>query len=150
MDFKKENFKHLDQFLNKNKGICWKTFNLLDQEEVKKLSFDRLNKYKDKLISQLKAWQRLLRIIPEGERQEEIIKALMKKNLHSAIQIASMPKKRFLKECSPIFLDDDQALKVYATALGIRTQITLTYMNLKQNGESHINATRFHNVKREE
>lgn len=143
MDFTKEKFKHLDQFFTKNPDICLRSMNLLDEKEVSTLCFDRLKKHKDELMNLLKAWQRLLKILPESQNEVTIIKNLLNKNLHSAVQIASIPKKHFLKEYGHLFNDLEEANTMYQNAQMVRSQIAVKYMRLKQNQEPHIKATRF-------
>lgn len=144
MDFSKANLKYLDQFFTKNKDVDFRTINLLDESVLATLSFDRLKKHKDDILLQLKGWQRLLKIMPEAESEATIIKGLLGKNLHSAVQIASIPKKQFFQKASELFESKEQMEAFYRNASGIRTQLALKYMKLKQNAEPHINATRFH------
>lgn len=143
MEFSKEKFKHLDQFFAKNPDICLRSMNLLDEQEVSTLCFDRFKKHKDQLMLLLKAWQRLLKILPESQDEVTVIKNLLNNNLHSAVQIASIPKKHFLKEYGHLFNDLEEANAMYHNAQMVRSQIAVKYMRLKQNHEPHIEAARF-------
>jgi hypothetical protein len=132
----------LAQFLAQNSIVDFQFFNLQDEESINGLHFENLEAQKSELISLLKAFQRLLRIIPEKNKDAAL--ALMKEGIHSALQIAAMTRKDFMGRCANLFDDDGKlADAIYKNALKKRSMILIQYMNMLQNAEPHISAARF-------
>ena len=62
-----------------------------------------LGKESDTLLPLLKAYQRLLRIIPK--EHQDLAVSLLERGLHSAVQIASFSKQQFLALTSDLLPD---------------------------------------------
>lgn len=136
------NTEHLTKFLGQNKGVDFLLMNFLDEENINTLDFKNLKRKKTEVIFQIKALQRLIRIIPENN--QEVALSLMQAGIHSALQIAAMTRKDFMGKCSAL-LNDNHELSdaIYNNALAKRSTILVQYMNLLQNGEPHISSARF-------
>lgn len=131
---------NLLKFLEQNTGVDFVSFNLLDEEKLASLNFKNLKRKLAEVTFQLKAYQRLLRIIPEHDHAIAI--SLMQQGLHSALQIAAMTRRDFLSRCKGV-LDEKQADAIYQNALTKRSSILVQYMNTMQNKEPHITSARF-------
>ena len=139
----KEDFQNTDSlmlFLKQNQSIDFLTFNLQDEDNLIKLNFKNLESQQIEIIFQIKAYQRLIRIIPENDT--EIALTLMQQGIHSSLQIAAMTRKDFMKKCLGV-LDEELADTIYHNALAKRSAILVQYMNLLQNREPHISSARF-------
>ncbi|WP_299462919.1 hypothetical protein [uncultured Microscilla sp.] len=145
IDFTKESFTKLDRFMKQNAGLNLATANLKDAALLDGCNWNRLKRSREALITQLKAYQRLHKIVPEGNPAEKdrVIKALLGKNIHSSLQIASMPRQRFIREYLPLFDgQEEQILETYQNALTQRSQVLLQYMHMLQSNEPHMGAAR--------
>lgn len=130
-----------NKFLDLNKSLDLKTFNFLLQNNVETLEWKSNKKTKPAILNILKAYQRLLRVMPEDN--SEIILGLLKKGIHSAIQIANMSKKQFIKMSDPLFKDKlSFAEQIHKNSQKKRSKIALQYINVVQNKEPHILASR--------
>ena len=139
---KNNSLKSLNAFIRKNKKADLETVNLLDEKTVSAFNWKGLEEEKEKIIQQAKAYQRLLRIVPEGD--PKLIKALLEENIHSAIQIASISRQQFSKQYLALFGNDKQLLeRTYENAVARRNQTLIRYMNQLQNNEAHISAANF-------
>ena len=88
------------------------------------------------------AYQRLLRVLPSDDR--ELIAALLKKNIHSALQITSMTFEQFQCLFLDIVNDDVNLLRaIYLNALRRRSMTTLKYINHLQKNEPHFKNANF-------
>lgn len=129
-------FEGLTKFLRQNKKIDWQRINLVNDKKAEMLNWKGLEDDQQKVLKEVKAYQRLVRVL--GENNPRLIKALLKKNIHSAIQIAAMTQKHFINECSKIFKNDEEYInKVHKKAIAIRSQLLLKYMEHTQNKEPH-------------
>ena len=136
------NTELLKQFLDQNRGVDFQFFDLRDEVSINGLNFENLTDQKTELISLLKGFQRLIRIIPEKNRDAALL--LMKQGVHSALQIAAMTRRDFLGKYAGLFNDNEVlADAIYKSALKKRSMILVQYMNILQNGEPHISAARF-------
>lgn len=139
--FSEDRLQFLERLLKQNQEIDFKLFHLQNKEKVLGLNWDDLPGNQDDIIFLLKAYQRLIRILPEQDSSTVI--ALLRENLHSAIQIASIPKLQFMKRYTKVFDGKKEVAEtVYKNALQKRSQLMLQYMNVVQNNEPHIKATR--------
>jgi len=94
-----------------------------------------------KSIEIVKAFQRLLRIIPKENWDIAIL--LLEVNMHSAIQIANMPFDRFQEVTRAIFNENEKlARTIHSNALLKRSKIVLQYMDIYQNNEPHVKSAR--------
>lgn len=136
--------RKLNAFLRRYKNTDFRTVDLLSQTSLDNFNWPDEDEEKASLLGHLKAYQRLLRVLPSdnGERPvADIAKALLKINITSALQIASMGKKSFARETLKIF-SSDQALteQVYKRALAARKVLALRYIGQQQSLEPHVRA----------
>lgn len=132
--------KNLDKFLKQNKSIDIRTEDFLDQPGNDKYKWKGLEKVKDEVLVVLKAYQRLMRIIPNQE--PKVVKALLKKGIHSSLQITEIPKTKFIKDNLKILGGDEiVAESVYLRAIAMRKIVAIQYMNAVQNLEPHTHVT---------
>lgn len=89
-----------------------------------------------------KARQRLLHVLPLGEESRAL--GMLEIELHSAIQIAAMPKPKFLAEWSAIFPGEEALGEiVYQNSVARRAFVALHYVRRMQSKEPHYRAARF-------
>ena len=98
-----------------------------------------LSEEEQPLRSLLKAYQRLVRIIPQEHHQ--LAFALLARDFHSAVQIATLPKRQFL-ELTHDLVPPEVLETIYAHAQIKRGQLVVQYMNILQNNEPHAKAAR--------
>ncbi|MEM9215335.1 MAG: hypothetical protein AAGD25_13430 [Cyanobacteria bacterium P01_F01_bin.150] len=130
------NIKNLKTFLKKNKEVNFRTADLLHASTLDTYKWTGLKKNREKLISQLKAYQRLLRVVPNG--QEDLAIKLLQSGFQSALQIANTPRKAFVLNNLKTFDNDrDLAQSVYKRAVAVRKVVTLKYMARTQQTGAH-------------
>lgn len=131
--------KKLNVFLEKNKGVDFRKADLLHIASIDKYQWTGLEDGKASLINQLKAYQRVLRIVPED--REDLAKKMLQNDIQSSLQIANTPKKVFIQHNLKLF-DNDSALaeQVYTRAIALRKAVTLQYMARVQQAEPHTRA----------
>ena len=139
--FNPENFTDFVKFLDQNRSTDFLKANLLSDEVTSQLDFTSLTDKKDELISLAKAYQRLIRVVPEQNR--EVALTLLGEGVHSALQIAKMTRKDFMGKFVSLLKDEKLADTIYRNALKKRGVILLQYMDVYQNNEPHIKAARF-------
>ena len=133
---KKIDLKSLNAFLRKNKTVDFRTADLLRSSNINSYKWTGLEDQKENLIKQLKAYQRLLRIVPDD--RENLAKNLLKNGIQSSLQITSTPKKVFIKNNLKTFGNDKVlAEQVYKRALAVRKVVALQYVNRAQQRASH-------------
>ena len=135
------NTDSLLKFLDQNQEVDFLTYKLNDEVSLNQLNFKNLEDKKEEITFQVKAFQRLIRIIPENDKKTAL--TLMSKGIHSALQIAAMTRKDFLSRCDGT-LSKELTDKIYRNALAKRSAILVQYMNKMQNNEPHINSAKFH------
>lgn len=143
--FPKLDKKRIKLFLEANPTINIQTFNFFDHQSIQKLEWDHQDAAK--LLPQLKALQRLLRLTNNLETAE----ALYENGLHAAVQIATIPQHKFIKQYAALFKPNgttaaEQAKKVHRLALARKSQALLTYTAIAQHTAPHYRATRFDNL----
>jgi len=100
-----------------------------------------LGKEPDTLLPILKAYQRLLRIIPQDH--QDIAVSLLEQGLHSAVQIASFSNSQFLELTRDLVPNQPEVQEmIYKQAQLKRSQLVVQYMNILQNHEPHVQAAR--------
>ena len=93
------------------------------------------------LLEALKAYQRLIRIIPKDQRQ--FVMPLMEQGFHSAFQIAGTSKTHFMETTKDIWGEDTSVAElIHNNALHKRSRLVMQYMNELQNNEPHAKAAR--------
>lgn len=131
----------LHRFLEQNRATDFLRANLLSEEVTNNLNFTSLTDKKPAILLLAKAYQRLLRIIPEQKR--EVALTLLGLGIHSALQIAKMTRRDFMGKVAGPLKDAQLADAIYQNALKKRGVLLLQYMDVYQNNEPHIKAARF-------
>jgi hypothetical protein len=122
-----ESFVYLKKWLTQNKNVNLLTAMLNDSASVDAMNWKKLEDHKAEIIPQLKAYQRLIKILPR--KNNKLILDLIGANIHSAIQVASMPKQNFIKTYSHLFSKKEAAAEeFYNKALAIKTQLLLKHV----------------------
>jgi hypothetical protein len=133
--------KNLSSFLEKNQHIEFTNADLNNAGVVEGFDWQKLKNQKEEVLDALQAYQRLKKIMPELSQNTAI--ALLKAGIHSALQIAALPKIKFLHEYAALFGENPAAVEqFYNQALAIRTQILLQYMEVKQANEPHLSTAK--------
>ena len=140
----KVDLRKMNTFLRKYKTVDFRTADLLNSSRLADYKWPDDDEEKHHLLGQIKAYQRLLRILPTNEdkiNNSDIARELLKAGIHSALQITSMGRKKFIKETIKIFCDDKElALGVYKRALACRKLVAIKYIHLRQRLEPHARA----------
>jgi hypothetical protein len=126
-DEKSIDLKNLNAFLRKNKAVDFRKADLLHTPNIDNYKWTRPEDEKESLLNQLKAYQRMLRVVPND--RDDLAKALLKKGIQSSLQIANTPKKVFIQNNLKLF-DNDSVLaeQVYMRAIALRKAVTLQYI----------------------
>ncbi len=135
-DEKPIDFQKLNDFLKENEDVDFRKADLLHTSNIDKYKWPGRENEKGSLLNQLKAYQRMLRVVPNG--REDLAKKLLGNGFHSSLQIANTPKKRFIQNNLKI-CDNDGVLaeQVYKRALAVRKVVTLQYVARTQQAEPH-------------
>jgi hypothetical protein len=146
IDNLKRIMKTLTSFLQDNPKLNLKSFNFFDPKAVGTLQFPQKTK-KETLLESLKTLQRLFRLSNDIEVAQHLLQA----GVHSAWQIASMPKHRFVADYSKCFTPNGrsaevQAQQVYRRALAVKSKTVLTYTAIAQHKNAHYQTSRFDNL----
>ncbi len=133
----KIDIKNLKAFLRKNKKVDFRTADLLHLSNIDTYKWTGLEEHKESLIKQLKAYQRLLRIVPHD--REDLAQNLLKSGFQSSLQIANTPRKVFIRDNLKTFgKDRTLAQQVYKRALAVRKVVALQYVTRTQQTGSHV------------
>ena len=133
--------KRLNKFIDKNSGLDLLAANLLNINTIDSQNWKGFEKFKDQLIGQLKVYQRLLRILPTND--QDLIYSLINAGIHSAIQIASIPKSKFIREYGSLFNKDSELIeKFYQKAVAIRSQILIKHIANIQKAEPYASSSK--------
>ncbi|HEU4405625.1 MAG TPA: hypothetical protein VFS43_10075 [Polyangiaceae bacterium] len=94
------------------------------------------------IVELLRAYQRLLRVLPAGEEARAL--PMLGAGLHSAVQIAGLPKHEFARRWAGLF-PGAAALgeAVHRSAVARRSHLVLHRINAVQCNEPHYRAARF-------
>lgn len=126
-------FKDFQKFIKQNQDLNLKTVNLTDAAQVDALNWSRLKRHRETILDLLPAYQRLLNIVPAGH--EKLAVAMLQTQLHSALQIAAMPRSQFLNDYATL-TDDAKILDAcYSNALAVRSRLLVQYVNQVQQSE---------------
>lgn len=127
LKFTEQDVCDLSEFLNQNNKIDFKSISLHSKCDVSKFNWKRFNKHKDVMLSTLKAYQRLIKIIPGNNK--DIAVSLLKENIFSPVQIASMSKDNFVKECGKALDGENElASKIYLNAVKKKSMVLLNHL----------------------
>lgn len=131
----------LEKVLSHNQEVDWRTYDLYSETKLSSLSWKGIGKQKAATIELLKGYQRLLRLV--GTDNGPIAIGLLRKGVHSALQIAAMARTQFISEFKNLWPDSEESAEiVYQRALQVRSKLLLEYMKIKQNSYSPISNAR--------
>ena len=134
------NLKSLEAFLKRNSNVDFRKADLLHRNNLQKYKWGRQSQ--EKVLPQLKAYQRILRIVPED--RPELAQELLKKGFNSSLQITQIPKKSFVAENLEILGGDKQlAEEIYLRAFAVKKAVTLQYLSRVQQNEPHARTAGF-------
>jgi len=120
-------FAHLQKWLTQNKKIDLRTAKINDASSIDAMNWKSLENFQSQIIPQLKAYQRLSKILPEPN--PKLILELLQVNIHSAIQVASMSKQNFISTYSHLFSSKKLTAEMfYNNALAIKTKLLLKHV----------------------
>lgn len=129
----------LHQLIVINPSVDWRTV-ALDEAGLAALDWRELER--EALVPLVKAYQRLVRILPPGEERRAL--PLLESGLHSAIQIADISRDEFARRWAALFPGDDAlGLAVHRAALSRRSDLLLHHIHDVQRNEPHYRAARF-------
>jgi hypothetical protein len=132
-----DKFTKLKAFLEQNRNTDFSKVNLLSVQVTNSFIWNNFEADKEKLIKQLKAYQRLLRVVPQNDI--ELLLSLMSAGIHASIQIASIPKQKFISTYLSLFNNDLQLIEqTYKRAQFIRSHLLIKHIQNIQNSEPHI------------
>jgi hypothetical protein len=130
----------LQRLLEANPAVDWRAIALDDPGALDALEWRGL--LREAMLRLLQAYQRLVRILPPGEERRAL--PLLGSGLHSAIQIAGLPKDAFLRRWSTLFPGEDAlGLAIHGAALSRRSELLPRYIDNVQRNEPHYRAARF-------
>lgn len=132
----------LQYIIEVNKTVDWRAFSFENPNQLRALRWQEHEGEREALLPLLKAYQRVLHILPVGKEYHSL--PLLLSGLHSAIQIASMPKADFLRQWASLF-PEEAALgeAVYQNAISRRSYLLLQHIQSVQSSEPHYRAARF-------
>ena len=81
-------------------------------------------------------------------QDQAIAEKLVEEGIHSALQIASLPRKKFIaRYAEQVFAGDEKAAeRTWQRALSRKSQVIGHYVALKQHNSAHYNAWPFANL----
>lgn len=130
----------LTGFLNKNQGIDWRAISFRDIGQLDRL--DWANDDRAEVLPCLKAYQRLLFILPPSEDARAL--RLLRAGLHSAIQIAGLSQMDFAQRWSELFPGEEALGRaVQDAARNRRSELLPQYIQDIQRNEPHYRSARF-------
>lgn len=122
-----------------NPSVDWRAV-ALDESGLAALDWRELER--EALMPLVKAYQRLVRILPPGEDRRAL--PLLGSGLHSAIQIADLPRDEFARRWAALFPGDDAlGLAVHRAAISRRSILLHHHIQEVQRNEPHYRAARF-------
>lgn len=130
----------LQRLIEANRTVGWRTIALDGPGTLGALDWRELDPKAMEPL--LKAYQRLVRILPPGEERRAL--PLLEIGLHSAIQIADIPRDEFARRWGALFPGEGAlGLAVHRAALRRRSELLLHHINDVQRNEPHYRAARF-------
>lgn len=129
----------LQRLTEANPATDWRAV-VLDDAGLAALDWGELDR--EAVVPLLKAYQRVLRILPAGEEHRAL--PLLEAGLHSAVQIADLARDEFLRRWGALFPGEDAlGLAVHRAAISRRGELLLHHINEVQRNEPHYRAARF-------
>jgi hypothetical protein len=137
----KEALPKLQCLIEANTPVDWRAFSF-EEQSLQALQWQEHEGEQEELIPLLKAYQRLLHILPPSEERRAL--PLLQAGLHSAIQIANIPRDEFARQWAALF-PGEAALgeAVHRSAISRRSTLLLHHVNTIQSNEPHYRAARF-------
>lgn len=137
-----EALSKLQHVIEANELVDWRAFSFDDPSLLGGLAWQEHEAERGELIPWLKAYQRLLHILPPSEDRRAL--RLLQAGLHSAIQIANIPEDEFIRQWATLF-PGEAALgrAVHRNAIGRRSTLLLHHVNAVQSNEPYYRAARF-------
>jgi len=130
----------LQRLLEANPSVDWPTIDLEALGALDALAWLELEP--ETFMPLLKAYQRLARVLPVSEEGRAI--PLLESGLHSAIQIANIPKDEFTRRWAALFPGEAPLGEVvHRSAIARRSTLLLHHVNNVQSNEPHYRAARF-------
>ncbi len=140
--------RKFNAFLKKNKGVDFKSVDLLNNTITDGFIWNYSEEEKNIMLNHLRGYQRLLKVLPEnyeGLDVDKTAKELLKIGIHSAVQIADMGKKEFIRKVKKIVKKNEELpLTIFKRAEGIKKILVLKYVDHIQKSEPHTNAKGLH------
>src|SRR4051794_10788040 len=96
-----EALSKLQHIVEANPSVEWRSFSFDDPRLLGGFAWQGREAEREDLIPWLKAYQRLLHILPPSEDRRALL--LLQAGLHSAIQIANIPRDEFVRQWSALF-----------------------------------------------
>ncbi len=141
-NFSSDTLLKLHHLLDTNQSIDWRAFSFSDPNLNDKLAELGLESAREELIPLLKAYQRLLHILPLSEDHRAL--PLLAAGFHSAVQIANTPEDEFAHIWSTLFPNEAPlGDAVRAAAVARRSVLLLHHISTIQANEPHYRAARF-------
>lgn len=130
----------LQHLIEANPTVDWRAIALDDPRALDALEWRGLERAA--MLPLLQAYQRLVRVLPAGEERRAW--PLLESGLHSAIQIAGLPRDEFIRRWSALFPGEEAlGLAVHGAALSRRSELLPRYIDNIQRNEPHYRAARF-------
>ncbi|MCO6477405.1 MAG: hypothetical protein J5I94_12320 [Phaeodactylibacter sp.] len=121
----------LQKFLLQNNDVNFKSLSLDDPEQLNELDWKGLKRQKQKILTHLKGYKRLLKLLPYDDRKA--ILGLIADGVSSALQVAEMPKEKFITKYLHLFDGArDRIEQFHGEALKVKTRVLLQFMASKQ------------------
>jgi len=137
--------KLIDNFLEKNAAINLRTINFSNASNLANLNFGTVDQ--SEILPDLKTIQRIYRLTDDDL---EVAEKLCEAGLHSAIQVASLPKDEFVREYKGYFAADPSigqqaAERFYQNALNKKANAVLTYTAILSHNAPAYSQAKFNN-----
>ncbi|OJH33893.1 hypothetical protein [Cystobacter ferrugineus] len=130
----------LQRLIEANPSVDWRAIALDSPAELNALEWHELEP--EAVVPLLKAYQRLVRILPESEERRAL--PLLESGLHSSIQIANLSRDEFARRWNELFPGNESlGLAVHRAAISRRSELLLHHINDIQRNEPHYRAARF-------
>lgn len=146
----KTQITHIQQFKKQNSDFDWQNFTHWDEaswnDQIGKALHAKTKKHKSENIEPLQTYQRLYRLAQNHEHTEFMFEA----GYHSAIQVADLSRREFVKAVSSIDeISEAEAKAIHKAAVAKKSQAVLTFTNIMQQEEKHYKNARFANFSAE-
>ena len=141
------NLDELNSFICQHDAVDFRTIDLLNSISLENFSWPSDDAQSGALLGQVKAYQRLLRVLPTDIQASDSFSAsdlalnLLNLGIDSALKITQMGKSNFLTSTSNVFSNTpDLAAQVFKRALVSRNLVASKYIRQRQQLEPHARA----------